>query len=107
MKNIIFFCLFIGLMAFASVQLLASPEESSKEKVQPTKTPKGTSKRSAQNKPKAKLGTDFVFDDSLMSGRYQFATEGVVTVENEKGIVDLLGVRQHFKDKLAIEQTRK
>ncbi len=106
MKKSISFCLVIGLTAFTSVQLLASPD-GAKKKLQPTKTAKGTSKWSADNKPKTKLGTDFVFDDSLMSGRYQFATEGVVTVENEKGIVDLLGVRQHFKDRLALEQSRK
>ncbi|MCM2282077.1 MAG: hypothetical protein NDI61_09550 [Bdellovibrionaceae bacterium] len=52
------------------------------------------------------LGTDHVFSDARVRGRYQYADDGVVTVENEKELIDLLGVRKHFKDRLDVETTR-
>lgn len=48
------------------------------------------------------LQTDVKFDDSVLHGQYQTPDEALARVENEKGLSDLLGVRKHFKDRLAI-----
>jgi hypothetical protein len=63
-----------------------------------------TSKTSAT---KTALGTDHSFSAADVRGRYQYPAGGTVTVENEKELVDLLGVRKHFKDRLTTETTRK
>lgn len=52
------------------------------------------------------LGTDHSFSAADVRGRYQYPAGGTVTVENEKELVDLLGVRKHFKDRLNAETTR-
>jgi hypothetical protein len=62
--------------------------------------------KSASNS-KSGLGTDHVFSAADVRGRYQYPAGGTVTVENEKELVDLLGVRKHFKDRLTTETTRK
>ena len=53
-----------------------------------------------------KLGTDFSFNASTIRGKYHYATEGMITVEDDKKLIDLLGVRQHFKDRLGDEKIR-
>jgi hypothetical protein len=58
----------------------------------------------ARMKSKAASGelqTDVKFDDSVLHGQYQTPEEALARVENEKGLSDLLGVRKHFKDRLA------
>jgi hypothetical protein len=47
-----------------------------------------------------RLSTDVSFDGRLVKGKYQYSTESITTVENEKGIDDLIGVRKNFKDRL-------
>lgn len=63
------------------------------------------SKKISAAKPKAasasELQTDVKFDDSVLHGQYQTPEEALARVENEKGLDDLLGVRKHFKDRLA------
>ncbi|MEQ1877552.1 MAG: hypothetical protein ABL958_12975 [Bdellovibrionia bacterium] len=55
---------------------------------------------------KRKLGTKFNFEDMMVKGRYQYPDEAVTSVEDEKGLNDLLGVRKHFKDRLQQSATR-
>lgn len=67
--------------------------------------------KSAKNKVESKktsskLGTDHVFSDASVRGKYQYADEGSVTVEDEKELIDLLGMRRHFKDRLDVETSR-
>ncbi len=50
---------------------------------------------------KSELQTDVKFDDSVLHGQYQVPDEALAKVENEKVLSDLLGVRKHFKDRLA------
>jgi hypothetical protein len=50
---------------------------------------------------KHELQTDVKFDDSVLHGQYQTPDEALARVENEKALSDLLGVRKHFKDRLA------
>ena len=62
---------------------------------------KGKKKKAApQTNSRVNLGTDFKFDASSVYGRYQFADEALATVEDEKLMDTLLGVRMDFKDRL-------
>ncbi len=68
-----------------------------------------TAKKRARKEPAKQtsaLGTDHVFSDASVRGKYQYADEGSVTVEDEKELIDLLGMRRHFKDRLDVETTR-
>lgn len=47
-----------------------------------------------------KLQKDLSFDDLLVKGKYQFSNEAVVTVEQDKVLDSLLGVRKDFKDRI-------
>lgn len=49
--------------------------------------------------PKKKT-TDVSFEDVLVQGKYHFSDEAVTTVENDKVLDALLGVRTDFKDRL-------
>ncbi len=47
-----------------------------------------------------KLSTEHKFDELSVRGRYQSGFEGVVTVENEKKINDLLDYRTNYNDRI-------
>ena len=49
---------------------------------------------------KKKKTTDVSFDDVLVQGKYHFSDEAVTTVEGDKVLDALLGVRTDFKDRL-------
>jgi hypothetical protein len=49
---------------------------------------------------KINVGTDFKFDDLTVHGQYQSANEGLVTVENDKELSNLLDYRTEYKDRL-------
>jgi hypothetical protein len=51
-------------------------------------------------KTKSKLSTEVDFNDRVVGGKYQYSTEAVTTVENEKIIDDLIGVRKNFDDRI-------
>ena len=51
----------------------------------------------AEQKPSA---TDHSFDDMLVQGKYHFSDEAVTTVEEDKVLDALIGVRTDFKDRL-------
>lgn len=44
--------------------------------------------------------TDHNFEDLLVQGKYHFSDEAVTTVEEDKVLDSLLGVRTDFKDKI-------
>jgi hypothetical protein len=54
----------------------------------------------AQAAASKKKTTDVSFDDVLVQGKYHFSDEAVTTVENDKVLDALLGVRTDFKDRL-------
>jgi len=56
--------------------------------------------------PKRRLGTNFNFEDMMVKGKYQYPDEAITSVEDEKALNDLLGVRKHFKDRLQQSATR-
>jgi hypothetical protein len=49
---------------------------------------------------KKKKSTEVSFDDVLVQGKYHFADEAVTTVEDDKVLDALLGVRTDFKDRV-------
>jgi hypothetical protein len=53
------------------------------------------------------LGTDFSFEAASIHGKYQMAGQGVATVEDEKVLDDLLGLRLQFKDREQQEASRR
>ncbi|HMN67280.1 MAG TPA: hypothetical protein PKC28_01955 [Bdellovibrionales bacterium] len=60
-----------------------------------------TKKTAKAKKPAYENKTNHDFDDQSVHGEYQMPDEALAKVENEKGLSDLLGVRKHFKDRLA------
>ncbi len=66
----------------------------------------GAEAKTKKKAVKSSLGTDHSFSAADVRGRYQYPAGGTVTVENEKDLIDLLGVRKHFKDRLDEETTR-
>ncbi|MBX3022897.1 MAG: hypothetical protein KF799_14580 [Bdellovibrionales bacterium] len=44
--------------------------------------------------------TEHSFDDMLVQGKYHFSDEAVTTVEEDKVLDALIGVRTEFKDRL-------
>lgn len=54
----------------------------------------------ATTKPKHKLSTSVDFSDRTVGGKYMFSTEAITTVENDKSLDDLIGVRKNFKDRI-------
>ncbi len=56
--------------------------------------------RAESTKPTQKLETNANFDDLLIQGKYQFSDEAITTVEEDKVLDSLLGVRKDFRDRL-------
>ncbi len=55
----------------------------------------------APKKKFSKLETNVNFSDLTVGGKYQLADEANATVEDDKGLNDLLQPRKHFKDRLS------
>ena len=84
----------------------AQTKKSAKVSQKAKKPAKGVGSKVAKKKivpakASGDLQTDVKFDDSVLHGQYQTPEEALARVENEKGLSDLLGVRKHFKDRLA------
>lgn len=50
--------------------------------------------------PAANKKQDMNFEDLLVSGQYHFSDEAVTTVEEDKVLNSLIGVRADFKDRM-------
>lgn len=61
--------------------------------------------KAAPTDPATKLTTDAQFGDHMVGGQYQVPFETVSTVENEKSIDSLIGVRKNFKDRIERSKT--
>lgn len=55
--------------------------------------------QAAETKP-ASTQTEHSFEDMLVQGKYHFSDETVSTVEEDKVLDALIGVRTQFKDRL-------
>lgn len=51
-------------------------------------------------KAKSKLSTEVDFNDRVVGGKIQYSSESITTVENEKSLDDLIGVRRNFSDRI-------
>jgi hypothetical protein len=49
---------------------------------------------------KPKSQTEMSFDDLLVQGKYHFSDEAVTTVEEDKVLDGLIGVKKDFKDRI-------
>lgn len=58
------------------------------------------SEAAAPSSAKKKKSTEVSFDDVLVQGKYHFSDEAVTTVEDDKILDALLGVRTDFKDRI-------
>ena len=54
----------------------------------------------AVDAPKPSETTQHSFEDLLVQGKYHFSDEAVTTVEEDKVLDSLIGVRADFKDRL-------
>lgn len=71
----------------------------------PSASAKGAAKKAKTTKVAGiskDLSQDIKFSDQLIQGRYNYSDEALVTVENEKYLDDLLGVRKNFKDRVKL-----
>lgn len=65
--------------------------------------PSSFAKKSVQKaSPRFNLSTNVRFDSDTVYGKYQYADEALATVEDEKLMTTLLGVRKDFKDRLQL-----
>jgi hypothetical protein len=99
--------LFVASLVFVA---LLQPAMAAKKKHVAHKTKASASATAATSTENAgtkrHLGTDHSFSAADVRGRYQYPAGGTVTVENDKDLIDLLGMRKHFKDRLDVETTR-
>ncbi|AFY02011.1 hypothetical protein AB1A81_10885 [Bdellovibrio bacteriovorus] len=56
--------------------------------------------KAASDKMAPKKNQDVNFEDLLVSGQYHFSDEAVTTVEEDKVLNSLIGVRADFKDRM-------
>lgn len=91
-----------------AIALIMPSAEAAKTTKKKTAKAKATTTITKADRPfgKPRLGTEHSFSALDVKGRYQYPAESNVTVEDEKGLTDLLGVRRHFKDRLQVEETR-
>ncbi len=80
-KIILLISVFVGFAAFAA-------------------TPKATT-----TAPKTS-NTEHNFEDMLVQGKFHFSDEAVTTVEEDKVLDSLIGVRKDFKDRLLLSTTQ-
>jgi len=83
MKSIVVMLLMVGSVAFAAKE--------TKNKAPQSAVP------AAQ---KSSESTSHNFEDLLVQGKYHFSDEAVTTVEEDKVLDSLIGVRSDFKDRL-------
>ena len=60
----------------------------------------------ADKKQKKVNQTEVSFDDLLVQGKYHFSDEAITTVEDDKVLDALLGVRKDFKDRIQRSASR-
>lgn len=58
------------------------------------------------NAAKKQKDTNFNFDELLIQGQYHFSDEVTTTVEQDKVLDALLGVRKDFKDRMKRSASR-
>jgi hypothetical protein len=90
----------ISLILFVNISMAHTPP-----KTMPT--PAAAQQRSNQQSTSKQNSTNMNFDDLLIQGQYHFSDEAVITVEQDKALDALLGVRKDFKDRLEQSASRR
>lgn len=92
------------LVTLFFIALLCTPVAAAKS----NKSTNGkATKKVAPSSKKSQLGTSFSFDAASVRGKYQMNGQGIATVEDEKVLDDLLGLRKNFKDREKQELSRR
>lgn len=71
-----------------------------------TRAESDTKEAAVKDQAKKKKTTEVSFEDVLVQGKYHFSDEAVTTVEQDKVLDALLGVRTDFKDRLKKSSAR-
>lgn len=79
-KIILLVSIFAGLFAYSATQKAAAAPKTS--------------------------NTEHNFEDMLVQGKFHFSDEAVTTVEEDKVLDSLIGVRKDFKDRLLMSTTQ-
>lgn len=96
-----------GLVNVASAKTAPKNDAQGKFKyLTPVTTTTAKPKTTRAKSSSKKLSRDVVFDGSVVNGKYLSAGEAVSTVESEKTLNDLIGMRGDFKDRLTAEKQR-
>ena len=65
-----------------------------------------TETKSQPTASKSSSTTEHNFEDMLVQGKFHFSDEAVTTVEEDKVLDSLIGVRKDFKDRLLMSTTQ-
>ena len=98
----------ISLSSYAKVDK-TSAGKSKSAVTTTTKKAKAKSSKIAKKSPKPSgkpLQKSISFSDRVVKGKRQVPGEGLVTVENEKPVFNLLSVRSDFNDRRELERQR-
>lgn len=111
-----FSCIAQVVLASEATVTLASPSKSAEAAASPISVESETKKNSAaevsaqaQNNQvkKTKVSTAVSFEDLLVQGKYHFSDEAITTVEEDKVLDALLGIRKDFKDRIKRSASRR
>ncbi len=89
------------------IAFIALPGAQAKDTSKSSGKKGAVTKKASSRAQKSQLGTSFSFDAASVRGKYQMAGQGVATIEDEKVLEDLLGMRKHFKDREQTELSRR
>lgn len=95
--------------AFVQGESAQASEANAKKSVKAPAQKRGHKPKQKSSKKTAggsNLSRDVVFDGSVINGKYLAAGEAVSTVEADKSLSNLIGLRTDFKDRLADERQR-
>ena len=89
----------IGLSSISAIAADVTTAKPASKNMKLSKKQKA-SEKTGPSKSKGKLSREVVFDGSVVNGKYLASGEAVSTVENEKKLNNLIGMRADFKDRL-------
>lgn len=98
--------LFIALISFFSVASFAAEKKSTVAPAKIESAGENAAVTGSANNNLIKTEMSHNFDDILVQGQYHFSNEAVTTVEEDKVLDALIGVRSDFKDRLEKSSTR-
>lgn len=89
------------ILVVTLVMVAALQSEAKTKKHSTPKKAKATAKADTR-----KLEKNIFFSDRIVKGKHQVPGEGLVTVENEKPVFNLLSIRSEFNDRREKERQR-